>query len=246
MMVADRDLVVTVDRLVAADVISIDEDDTVTFSSRFDDATGEYRTEFESYNAEDLMQAFTAVVDEEEANQLAGIGAGAPGFVATYRALVDFVEGLSHQERLQTVISLERLRDPLPGEDGVPDAFLPIRGDRIETLLQLSPKAILYAWKEDCPPCDLVAGDFDEIFEEPPEDLALLAVYGPNWARELHELFNIPGAPTTLFIEDGEVVVRLYGAHHTEVYESEVDNLRNGPSPVEVEPVQVPESDSET
>ena len=70
MMVADRDLAVTVDRLAASDVISIDESDTVTLSYRFDNATEEYRTGFESRDTEDLVDALTAVVDGEEALQL--------------------------------------------------------------------------------------------------------------------------------------------------------------------------------
>lgn len=238
-MNADSDLAATVDRLVESNVIIVDEDDAVALSSAFEEAVAGYETSFRDRDAEALAGEFADVAAADEARQLGSIGEDDPAFVAGYRVLADSVDGLSHEARLQTVVSLDQIRGSPPRAEGAPDASLPVRGDRLETLLKLYPKVVLYVWKEDCDPCDTVRGDLDDIFAEPPDDLAFLSMYGPDDAEILSDLFDVPGAPTTLFIEDGSVVVRLYGAHHTGVYENEVHDLRHGPSPVEIDEVEV-------
>ena len=91
--------------------------------------------------------------------------------------------------------------------------------------MQLTRRAVVYVWQEDCEPCDLVRQTLEDLLDAP-EDIALFAVYGPDWAELLYEEFDVAGAPTTLFVLDGEVDSRLNGPHYPESYEGELETLR--------------------
>jgi hypothetical protein len=67
--------------------------------------------------------------------------------------------------------------------------------------------------------------------DEPPGDLLLLAVYGPDCPRLLDREFDVSGAPTTLFTLDGRVDSRFVGAPSTDGLETEIETLRERTPP---------------
>jgi thiol-disulfide isomerase/thioredoxin len=147
-------------------------------------------------------------------------------FVATYCALADRFEALAHDDLVRTVAVLRQLQGEAPRTEGAPDQFLPVHGERLSALLPLTQRGIVYVWREDCEPCDLVRETLEDLLEEDADDVALFAVYGPDAAEYLYEHYDVGGAPTTLFVVDGEVDSRLQGAHYSESYAGEIETIR--------------------
>lgn len=163
--------------------------------------------------------------DPEICDRLAALGQEDRRFVVKYCALAERAGTLTHGDLVQTVAVLAQFQGTPPRTEGVPGPFLPVRGERLSTLLQLTAVAVVYVWQDDCEPCQLVRETFEDEIDIP-TDVAPLAVYGPSWAELLYEEFDVAGAPTTLFVLNGEVDSRLNGPHHTESYEGEIETLR--------------------
>ena len=145
---------------------------------------------------------------------------------AEYLALVRAdVEGFAREDRLRSLPLVDTLRHEVPAE-GSPGPFVPVRGSLLPVVLPLYERAIVYTWREDCPPCDLMREGFEAVFEEPPGDVALLSAYGPAHAETLQEQYDVVGGPTTLFCYRGAVDARLTGGHARQIIESEVRKLR--------------------
>ena len=162
---------------------------------------------------EDRVDELLASTDDEE-------------IIAEYVALVRTdVADFSAEDRLRSLPLLDALRGEIPDE-GSPDPFVPVRGPSLPVLLPLYERAIVYTWREECPPCDVMREAFEAVLEEPPADIALFSVYGPDNAELLHEHYDVVGGPTTLFCYRGSVDARLAGAYAEQIVESEVRKLR--------------------
>lgn len=209
-----------IEALVEADVIEPGEELVLTESFRESLAT--HDEDFHSSSPEDRRAAVMAVTETDvEAEALLEIGEDVPMVLPEYLALAERTE-LDHADRLRALSIFDSFRDP-PPDHGAPKAFLPVSGNRLPLLVSLYEKALVYVWREDCPPCDLVKEDLDELLSTPPTELALFAVYGPDSAENLHDWYDIQAGPATLFFLRGEVDARLYGAYHTEVLETEIE-----------------------
>jgi thiol-disulfide isomerase/thioredoxin len=198
--------------------------ESVAVTAEFQESVEETETTLE--RRESLREELEARFDEPDAlDALAALGEDDQRFVAQYCALAERVESLSHDDLVRTVAVLAQFQGTPPRSAGVPDPFLPVQGEQLPTLLGLTRRAVVYVWQEDCEPCDLVRGTLEDLLDAP-EDIALFAVYGPDWAELLYEEFDVAGAPTTLFVLDGEVDSRLNGPHYPESYEGELETLR--------------------
>jgi len=153
-----------------------------------------------------------------------GIGGLDPTVLAEYCAAMELVD--DEREGIAVMAILDQFRDP-PPVDGSPSAFLPVRGDRLPFLLAGYEAGIVYVWREDCPPCDVMKEDFEDVFESQPDDLLLVSVYGPECPVLLDERFDVVGAPTVLFVRDGRVDSRMVGARERTAIESEIETLRD-------------------
>lgn len=164
--------------------------------------------------------------DATRRDPLTSVATEDPSFVRRYVALREFAADLGHNEAIQSAFLVGGVIEGFPPTSGVPDRFLPIRGDQLETALSLYRRAIVYVWLEDCDPCDHVRADLEAAFDETPTEVALFAVYGPDWARFLEERLDVPGGPATLFVLNGEVDVRLYGAYGPSIIRRETEKLQ--------------------
>jgi thiol-disulfide isomerase/thioredoxin len=158
---------------------------------------------------------------------VAELGGGDTPFLVEYATLSEVVPDATPEEVIQWTAVLDQFRADGPPTEGAPESFLTVSGEKLRSYLELFSPAVVYVWRRDCDPCEAVRADFEAIFEEPPGDIALLSVYGPDNSRMLHEKYDIEGGPTVLFVVDGRVDARLVGAHTRTKLESEIEILRD-------------------
>lgn len=215
------------DALIELNVLEQSPDgETLTVSDGFDELVDETRSTLE--RDESFRDALEERFDDPDVVEaLARIGEEDLSFVANYCALTERTESLSPDDLVRVTAVLAQIQGSVPRTEGVPDWFLPVRGDQLPTLLQFAPRAIVYVWREECEPCDLMCETFREAFDgDPPDDVALFAVYGPEHSELLYEEFDVSGAPATLFTIGDRVDSRLYGAHYPEAVEGEIEKIR--------------------
>lgn len=224
---ADVDARRTVEALVEGDVLA-EVDDGYRVSPTFVDAVDRIQAEVSKADEAAVRERVAGTVDDEDRRALVvEVGLDDREFLAAYLALSDALPGLPAGTRIRTVPMLQQFRDAPPREEGAPRAFVPIHGDTMRTVTRLFPRSIVYVWLDDCEPCDGMRATFDELFSAPPEGIELFAVYGPDYARYLHEQYDVKGGPVTLFMLRDEVDARFYGERADVVVESEVEMLRD-------------------
>lgn len=120
-------------------------------------------------------------------------------------------------------LAVDRIERP-PATEGVPEGFVPLRGEEIEGFLARNPTAVLYFWGHDCDPCDSVRETFDEFREndEIPEDVALAAICSEDCDASVGERYQIAAVPTVLFCANGHPDSRLVGVSHGDAFRSEL------------------------
>ena len=167
------------------------------------------------------------LLSEDEKTSLEKLIDVSPRAVAEYLTVVQTCgDQLTDAERTWVVSVLDTFEpDPVPDE-GAPELHIPISGQKVPFIEQFFKKAIVYFWRYDCDPCDLVRDDFNELLEVPDDEIAYFSVFGPNASELLYEEYDVGGAPTTLFFLNGRVDVRLVGASYPNVLEKEVNYLR--------------------
>lgn len=187
------------------------------------DAIEEHR---EALSSLDDAEVAARVADRGGAVADALSGASGPNrdVAAEFLALCEF--GLDDEDVASLLTVLDHFRSDPPPDDGVPDAFVPVHGDRLEALAPVFPRAIVYVWREECEPCEAVRADLDAVLPEPPTDVVLLSVFGPDWARLLREAYDVVGGPTVLFLRRGRPDARLVGPVATQSLENDVRRFR--------------------
>ncbi|NHN57921.1 MULTISPECIES: hypothetical protein [Halorussus] len=212
----------TSNSLFAASVLTV-VDETATTTGEFEDAVGEYATEFEGCDADGLAAAVRRRVDDEEvAEQFAALGAADPRTVAELCALADRVEATEDEEWLQLLPPLRLFRDDDVRAEGAPDPFVPVPADHLPKLTRVYSPSVVYAWLDDSRSCELARRDLEEVFAEPREVMPF-AVYGPAHREFLEREYDLTAGPALLFVRDGTVEARLYGAHGTATVEAELE-----------------------
>lgn len=204
--------------------------ETLRLSDSFCALADEWQASLDSPDDPALGAELGPLLGEDHAAALVESAGHDTAFLGRVAALAELTEGLSVVELVRTDAVLDQLRSGIPTE-GVPASFLPVRGDRLAVLLDHTPLAVVYVWRHDCPPCEAMEATLETVFPEPPDDIGLFAVYGPDWAELLHDDYDVPAGPATLFMIDGSVDARLYGAKPTDAVETEVDVLRQSVEP---------------
>lgn len=225
------------DRLVAAAVLK-ETDGGLSIGEGFDETRRQYADQIDKVDAESFNELAAAPFDGPEVGYAALEAAAADAFdtrfegdertqfAAAVLALATVDRDLKPRETLSAAYAISRVEHSIP-TDGVPGPFTPIRGDEIEAFLERHPTAIIYFWREDCEPCDRVSADLEALVADGTigEEIGLGAVYGPNWAEELNERYDVGVAPTLLFCAGGAIDSRLVGPPYTQSIAKEVDMI---------------------
>lgn len=213
------------DRLIESEVVS-EAPEGLRLAESFLETVGATEDALES--SADSSDEITAHLDDTGfADRLTAVAGDDLKFVAYACSLADHLpESVSSGEIARITALLEHIDGSFPPTEGAPNAFFPIHPFQIGTLTALFPRSIVYIWLDDCIPCDTMRADFDDIFEEHPDDLALFAVYGPDDPTRLHDEYTVVGGPATLFFVWDSVDTRFYGARTRMKTESEIETLR--------------------
>lgn len=185
----------------------------------FEEAVEARREELTALDADMLETRVRAVLNGGVAALVASVGADDQEFAAICLTLADRLDAEDDVARVASVV--QQYRRGVPRSEGSPGPFLAVHGDVLGTLTRLYERSIVYIWREDCEPCDTMRETLETQLS-PDSDVALFAVYGPEYARTLVESFDVVGGPTTLFVREGRVKSRLQGAQHPESVASEL------------------------
>lgn len=199
--------------LVSAGVLSTTSTDTYTLSTQFVDARGRTQSPLEADGDEALSEA-VARLD------------------LPTRLLVDVavLHGFDPTVELDTAVSIAwtlSLFDESIPTAGVPDGFVPVMPDEIETFVSSFRASVLYCWREECDPCEVVRADLESLVDEGafPAWVGRGAVYGPDGAAELSKAYDIGGAPTLLFFIGDRIDCRYVGAKDRETVARELQTV---------------------
>ena len=210
------------DSLFDADVL-VTRGDRVTTTDRFESLLERYgETSPSREDVESMVRDRVGVADAVA--PLVDLCAEDPRTLAELCALEDLLGSPPVDALLGALPTLRLFRpDPEP-TDGAPDSFVPVPAPHVPALSRVYTRCLVYVWLEDCPPCDTVRADLETLFSEPRGVMAF-AVYGPAYSEFLLEEYEVNAGPTLLFMRDGHVDIRLYGAQPRETLESELETL---------------------
>lgn len=235
-MIKDDSPEAVIDRLLDADVVETADSNKYTeqklrLTDEFTGLVQQCETMVSHLDESELQQKLSSEInDKQEVSELLSMADTDEKILAEYLAICRTeLDNLPHEDRLRALAAFSTFRRPTPPNNGTPDPFVPVNGERLPFLVRLYPRAVVYIWLEDCRPCELMKETFESTIPEPSDTIALLSVYGPDCSKLLQERYNVVGGPATLFFVDGQVDARFYGAQYEQVVETEVQKLQNLP-----------------
>lgn len=209
----------------------------VTTTERFESAVDGYVDEVAGRTREDLADLVRDRVEREAVvDPFAALGAEDSRTLAELCALHDHLTGdggeaaaaaafVSSGDWLSLLPVLRLFRPVETPTDGVPESFVPVPATHVPHLTRIYSPAVVYVWLDDCPPCETVKDDLESIFAEP-QAVMPFAVYGPDHREFLADEYGVTAGPALLFVLDGAVDARLYGAQGKRGIEAELATLR--------------------
>jgi hypothetical protein len=217
-----------VDELISRDILkAVDAEESFKFDSVFLEAVEERKSELETVNSGEIRQLISSRFEHDNVIEtLCETAHEDLELAATYIELNDRIEVPITMEWIGLYpVFLYRHTRSEPAT-GIPNSFAPIPVEKMTSISRLFSPMVVYIWRENCDPCDQMRDTFNRIFPEPPADMAVFSVYGPENPTLLREEFDVGGAPTTLFVRETGVDARLTGAHYRRTIEKELSLLR--------------------
>lgn len=213
--------------LIQRNVIFSGDDGALDLNDGFRDVVDDETEQLASISPSDRTELVRTRCGDEEADIVLDRCDDDVERLGRYLALREQTVDVPLEDRLGALVGLEAVaRDPAP-DSGAPELFLPVHADQLGFYLSSVRKAVVYVWRDDCPPCDTVRSDLDTLITEPIESIGLFAVYGPDDPATLAEQYGVHGGPTLLFVIDGSVDIRLQGAQYTDIVEKELSHLKD-------------------
>jgi thiol-disulfide isomerase/thioredoxin len=119
---------------------------------------------------------------------------------------------------------LQTVDGPATGDN---DLSVTVDGERFSTLVETGEDVLALIYKEDCEPCERVRSKLQRVEDEGdlPSDVVVVEIPGPENKYHLHDEFDVVGAPTLLFCQNGRVEMRLTGDVHLKQIRSDVNRL---------------------
>ena len=214
------------DQLLEAQVIGVEEDaESIFVLDNFKEDITHHSAKIERSEDPQLTNQISRMSDDLLVEALTTIAKKDPQFVSIFLTLKKWTTGLGNDELVQASTVLNQLYPEPPRKDGSPEGFIPIHGDQLEFLFKLHPRSVLYVWRDNCDPCDLLKETFEDILKQNSYELSFFSVYGPNSEELLADRFDVKGGPVTLFVLNGTVDSRFYGAVYPEAIIGELNHL---------------------
>lgn len=210
---------ITIDSLTSRDLIASDAGQRYELTEDLTEA-------IESID-QDTIEDHPVLHDGTKKEELLEVCANDTEFLAKYIAVAQQADDLSFESQVSIVFLIDQFIEPKLNHNGSPEAFVPVRGQHLQTAIKLYSKAVVYAWRHNCSACDTMRDTLDQVFDSPSLDVGLFAVYGSDCAKLLQEQFDIKGAPTTLFCVNGAVDSRLMGAKYPQSVDNEMQVISN-------------------
>ena len=210
------------ERLKEGNVIEETSAGRIVFTDEFRRAREQYRQEAESAGTSEYF----AEVSENTAEQPVGHEAVDDDVLADAVGIREVCDDIDPATSVQVARSLRR-GQAASRKSGIPDGFLPLSVAEIETFIGQHPASLLYFWREDCPPCDVLRDELETLVRDRdlPEELGLGTVYGPEDPEVLDEEYDIAVAPTLLFCSRSGIDSRLVGTAEPAAIRTELDIL---------------------
>lgn len=209
-----------IDALLEADIFEPSVEGELRPSESFQRRRAEHRAAVEGFDQDELADALaeyatTGAVDPDEVGRRA---------LGDAMAIHEAADAVDRERSLLAALALSRIESSSPAP-GVPDGFLPIAGEDVAAFMGNHPAAIIYCWREDCPPCDGARESLEELLADGviTDSVGLGAVYGPDSPGLLREEYEVGVAPTTLFCVDGRIDSRIVGNPGPEAFQTEVE-----------------------
>lgn len=198
----------------------------MTTTDHFESVVEKYAAEVEALPPEELANLVRERIGRVSiVEPFAALGTKDPRTVAELCALSDHLEPSSNDDWLSLLPVLRLFRPNETPTDGVPESFIPVPAMHVPHLTQVYSPALVYVWLEDCPPCDTTKADLESIFERS-EGVMPFAVYGPDYREFLASEYDVTAGPALLFMRQGTIDSRLYGAHSGQTVKAELERLR--------------------
>lgn len=215
----------TGDELLFSSGVLTAADGRVSLSAQFESTIDDYRATITDLPRSELSRLIREKVDAEPVvDSLVELAALDPGVGAELCALSDHVE-VTTNDWLPLLPVLRLFRNEAAPTDGVPDGFVPVPGEHVPHLADIYSRVLVYIWLDDCPPCDVLKRRLESIFDHR-AGVLLFAVYGPAHREFLAQAYDVTAGPALLFMRDGTVDTRLYGAHGAGVIDTELERLQ--------------------
>jgi thiol-disulfide isomerase/thioredoxin len=209
------------DFLIAADVIDVDEDDSVTATVEFEDTRSVYADTYGDADdgtfAETIADLFDVTVEKARTRI---------GEDLTREDLIAYLSLQSHLDRdlPQDVLVLLTSMISGIGFDAVPDSMPELDDDTYGEFAAEHGDAVIIVWSYPCDPCRSLRRELPEFREVLPDRVALAGVDGDGVGR-LRREFDVTSAPTFLFFADGEHADTFQGYLPVEVLSERVEDV---------------------
>jgi thiol-disulfide isomerase/thioredoxin len=195
--------------LVQAEVIDVDEDDSVTTTETFEDTRRIYADSYSDIDDEEFVRSIADVFGttrEEARTQIAETD-------LSREDLYNYLSLTSHLDRDLPQDVLVLLTSMVVGVgvgSAVPDSMPELDDDSYESFLDDHGDAVVFVWSYPCDPCRSLKEDLPELLAVIPDSVAVAGVDGDRVGR-LRRAFDVESAPTTLLFVDGELVEKVEG-----------------------------------
>jgi len=209
--------------LIAADVIDVGEDDSVTATVEFEDTRAVYADTYGDVDddtfAETIADLFDVPVEEahtriEETD-------------LTREDLIAYLSLQSHLERdlpQDVLVLLTSMISGVGFGSAVPDSMPELDDDTYPEFVAEHGNAVIVVWSYPCDPCRSLKEDLPAFRDTLPERVALAGVDG-DAAGRLRREFDVTSAPTLLFFVDGELADTFEGYLPVEVLSERVEEV---------------------
>jgi len=131
--------------------------------------------------------------------------------LADAMAVYETCDTLDRESSVYVALSFQRSESAQ--SEPIPEGFLSLTAEEIDSFMAQYPVSILYFWREDCEPCAAVKDHFETMIEREmiPDEVGLGAVYGPDYARTIQEEYDVGAAPTVLYCTSDGIESRYVG-----------------------------------